>query len=230
MTLATGPTASRLGSPALPSASSLTLASTPRSTRTASPRWRPPRNFWSMPAPTWNKPTPACPIPASSSAACGVPHLARLVANTPTQLAGLLDPGIREVSQALGGMTAIEFMDAEATRATAAHAMARLHQRYDLVLCPTVPAGPPLADAPTLDPVRALWTRLGAMDLHLQPDPPARDFCPNGAASGRDAELGANRGGTISRRSRAPRRPGDRDGTAVPTRGSEMNMGRRVAI
>jgi len=84
--------------------------------------------------------------------------LARLVAGMPSQLAGLLDPGIREVAQRLGGMSAVEFMDAEATRAAAAHAMARLHQRYDLVLCPTVPAGPPLADAPTVDPVRALWT------------------------------------------------------------------------
>jgi aspartyl-tRNA(Asn)/glutamyl-tRNA(Gln) amidotransferase subunit A len=84
--------------------------------------------------------------------------LARLVASTPTQLVGLLDPGIREVAQTLGGMTAIEFMDAEAIRAAAAHAMARLHQRYDLVLCPTVPNGPPLADAPTVDPVRALST------------------------------------------------------------------------
>ena len=85
--------------------------------------------------------------------------LSRLVAGMPSQMAGLLDPGIREVAGALGGMTAIEFMDSEATRANAAHAMARLHQRYDLVLCPTVPAGPPLADAPTLDPVRALWTQ-----------------------------------------------------------------------
>jgi aspartyl-tRNA(Asn)/glutamyl-tRNA(Gln) amidotransferase subunit A len=84
--------------------------------------------------------------------------LARLVAGMPSQLVGLLDPGIREVAQTLGGMTAIDFMDAEATRASAGHAMARLHQRYDLVLCPTVPAGPPLADAPTVDPVRALWT------------------------------------------------------------------------
>ena len=84
--------------------------------------------------------------------------LARLVASTPTQLVNLLEPGIREVANALGGMTAIEFMDAEATRANVAHAMARLHQRYDLVLCPTVPAGPPLADAPTVDPVRALCT------------------------------------------------------------------------
>ena len=84
--------------------------------------------------------------------------LARLVAGMPAQLVGLLDPGIREVAQTLGGMTAIDFMDAEATRAAAGHAMARLHQRYDLVLCPTVPDGPPLADAPTVDPVRALWT------------------------------------------------------------------------
>jgi aspartyl-tRNA(Asn)/glutamyl-tRNA(Gln) amidotransferase subunit A len=83
--------------------------------------------------------------------------LARLVAGQPEQLIGLLDPGIREVAQKLGGMTAIEFMDAEAMRAAAGHAMARVHQRFDLLLCPTVPAGPPLADAPTVDPVRALW-------------------------------------------------------------------------
>src|SRR6476619_4237662 len=36
---------------------------------------------------------------------------------------------------------------------------ARLHQRFDLVLCPTVPNGPPLADAVTNDPVQALWTQ-----------------------------------------------------------------------
>jgi aspartyl-tRNA(Asn)/glutamyl-tRNA(Gln) amidotransferase subunit A len=84
--------------------------------------------------------------------------LARLVAGTPSQLRELLEPGIREVADSLGGMSAIEFMDAEAIRAAAGHAMARLHQRYDLVLCPTVPGGPPLADAPTVDPMRALWT------------------------------------------------------------------------
>lgn len=84
--------------------------------------------------------------------------LARVVAGLPSQLAGLLDPGIREVAAAMGGMSAVEFMDAEALRATTGHVMARLHQRFDLVLCPTVPAGPPLADAPTQDPVRALTT------------------------------------------------------------------------
>ncbi len=84
--------------------------------------------------------------------------LARVAAATPEQLRGHLDPGILEVARALGGMSAVEFMEAEATRAAAAHAMARLTQRFDLLVCPTVPAGPPLADAPTTDPVRALWT------------------------------------------------------------------------
>ncbi len=45
--------------------------------------------------------------------------------------------------------------------------MARLHQRFDLVLCPVVPDPPPLAEAATSDPVQALWTQLGAVDLLL---------------------------------------------------------------
>jgi aspartyl-tRNA(Asn)/glutamyl-tRNA(Gln) amidotransferase subunit A len=84
--------------------------------------------------------------------------LTRLVAATPTQLVNLLDPGIVEVAAGLGGMTAAEFMDAEALRAQMGHAMGQLHRRYDLLLCPTVPAGPPLADAATADPVRSLNT------------------------------------------------------------------------
>jgi aspartyl-tRNA(Asn)/glutamyl-tRNA(Gln) amidotransferase subunit A len=99
--------------------------------------------------------------------------LSRLVASTPTQLVNLLEPGIREVASVLGGMTAVEFMDGEALRAQLGHAMGRFHQRYDLLLCPTVPAGPPLADAPTADPVNALssawapWTYL--FNLSRQP-------------------------------------------------------------
>jgi aspartyl-tRNA(Asn)/glutamyl-tRNA(Gln) amidotransferase subunit A len=84
--------------------------------------------------------------------------LSRIVASLPTQLAALLDPGIRQVPETLGGMSAIEFLDTEEMRATIGNAMARLHRRFDLVLCPTVPAGPPLADAALTDPVRALWT------------------------------------------------------------------------
>ncbi len=84
--------------------------------------------------------------------------LARLVSLYSEQQRALLDPGLLDVAAALGGMSAIEFLDAEAMRAAAAHAMARLHLRCDLVLCPTVPNGPPEADAPTVNPMAALWT------------------------------------------------------------------------
>ncbi len=84
--------------------------------------------------------------------------LARLVGLFSEAQRDLLDPGLLEVARG-GGMSAIEFMDAEALRVAAAHAMARFHQRYDLVLCPSVPCGPPLADAPTINPAEALWTQ-----------------------------------------------------------------------
>ena len=83
--------------------------------------------------------------------------LARLVASFPEEQRHLLDPGLLEVAAAEGEMTAVEFLGADALRATAGHAMARLHQRYDLVLCPTVPNGPMLADAATESPVEHLW-------------------------------------------------------------------------
>ena len=124
--------------------------------------------------------------------------LARLVADTPEQLRDLLDPGIREVADTLGGMTAIEFMDAEAMRAQAAHAMARLHQRYDLVLCPTVPAGPPLADAPTLDPVRALWTAWAPWTFTFNLTRQPAITVPLGPARGRAAERRADCRGAVS--------------------------------
>jgi aspartyl-tRNA(Asn)/glutamyl-tRNA(Gln) amidotransferase subunit A len=85
--------------------------------------------------------------------------LARLVNSFAEERRHLLDPGLLEVARAAGGMSAIEFLDGEAMRLAAAHAMARFHQNYDLVLCPAVPTPPPLADAPTTDPVQALWTQ-----------------------------------------------------------------------
>jgi aspartyl-tRNA(Asn)/glutamyl-tRNA(Gln) amidotransferase subunit A len=84
--------------------------------------------------------------------------LARLVGMFGENERGLLDPGLLEVAKSQAGLSAIAFMDAEAMRAAAGHAMAMLHQRFDLVLCPTVPGPPPLADAPTVNPVEALWT------------------------------------------------------------------------
>jgi aspartyl-tRNA(Asn)/glutamyl-tRNA(Gln) amidotransferase subunit A len=84
--------------------------------------------------------------------------LARVVAGVPVEDRPKLDPGLLEVAQTEGHMLATDFLGAEALRLQAAHAVAQLTARYDLLLSPTVPAGPPLADAPTTDPVRALWT------------------------------------------------------------------------
>ncbi len=101
---------------------------------------------------------PALPdIRAIFSQVWGV-ALARLVAATPEAGRSKLDAGLLEVAAAHEQMRATDFLGAEALRLEAAHAMARLHRRYDLLLCPTVPAGPPLADAPTRDPIRSLWT------------------------------------------------------------------------
>ena len=79
--------------------------------------------------------------------------LARLVESFPGSSAGTARRGTASRSpRAMGGMAATEMIEAEAMRIATAHAMALLHQRYDLVLCPTVPNPPMLADAPTAEP------------------------------------------------------------------------------
>ena len=97
----------------------------------------------------------------------------RLVVDaTPQDRRPLLDPALLALAdgpEAHG--TAL--MQAAAQQVQAAHAMAALHRRFDLVLCPTVPGPPSLADAPTLDPMHALlhewapWTFL--FNLSRQP-------------------------------------------------------------
>jgi aspartyl-tRNA(Asn)/glutamyl-tRNA(Gln) amidotransferase subunit A len=83
--------------------------------------------------------------------------LARLVTTMPADKRALLDLGLEEVAEREGGMSAIDFLGAEAMRTEAAHAMARFHQKYDLLICPTTPTAAFAADAPTLKPTEALW-------------------------------------------------------------------------
>jgi aspartyl-tRNA(Asn)/glutamyl-tRNA(Gln) amidotransferase subunit A len=85
--------------------------------------------------------------------------LSRLVAGVPEKRRQMLDPGLLEVAAAAGGLSAMDVMDAEMMRIKAAHAMAMLQQRYDLILSPCVPNPPMPADQPTENPVDALWTR-----------------------------------------------------------------------
>jgi len=95
-----------------------------------------------------------------------------VVANTPDAQRPLLDAGLVDLA-ALPEPSGTTVMRAAAQQVQAAHAMAKLHQTYDLVLCPTVPGPPPLADSPTIEPVHSLlnhwapWTF--AFNLTRQP-------------------------------------------------------------
>ena len=68
--------------------------------------------------------------------------LSRLVAATPEADRAKLDPGLLEVAAQEGGMLATDFLGADALRIESAHAMARLHANYDLVLTPHRPRRP----------------------------------------------------------------------------------------
>ncbi|WP_207537213.1 amidase [Sabulicella rubraurantiaca] len=83
--------------------------------------------------------------------------LARLVATLPKERHALLDPGILEVAERESRMSAADFLGADALRIEAAHAMARFHQRFDLLLTPCTPTAAFGADQPTLQPQMALW-------------------------------------------------------------------------
>ena len=83
--------------------------------------------------------------------------LARLVATTPPEKRPLLDRGLEEVAEREGGMSAVDYLGAEALRIEAAHAMARFHQRYDILLTAATPTAAFAADQPTLRPWEALW-------------------------------------------------------------------------
>jgi aspartyl-tRNA(Asn)/glutamyl-tRNA(Gln) amidotransferase subunit A len=83
--------------------------------------------------------------------------LSRVVETIAPEKRHLLDPGLLDVACRFQNVTALDMMEAEALRVTAAHEMAMLHQNYDAVICPTVPACAPRADARVIDPVNALW-------------------------------------------------------------------------
>ncbi|MDE2517767.1 MAG: amidase [Rhodospirillales bacterium] len=99
--------------------------------------------------------------------------LARLVASFPEAARARLDPGLLAVAAAECDMSAIAFMEAMAMQVATGHALGRLMQRFDLLLCPSVPGPPPLADAPLGDPLRALWQEWApwtfAFNLSRQP-------------------------------------------------------------
>ena len=136
--------------------------------------------------------------------------LARLVATLPPERRELLDAGLAEVAEREAGMSAVDFLGAEALRIEAAHAMARFHQRFDL-RADRRHADRRLRRRPAhRPPARGAVARLGALDLRLQPDPPAGGERAGRARRGRDAARGAGGGGALPRRPGAARGAGDR--------------------
>jgi aspartyl-tRNA(Asn)/glutamyl-tRNA(Gln) amidotransferase subunit A len=83
--------------------------------------------------------------------------LARVWEATPEERRPLLDAGIEEVARRNAGMTAAEFLGADLMRVECGHAMARFHQRFDLVLTAVTPTAAFDADQPTVRPAEALW-------------------------------------------------------------------------
>ncbi len=99
--------------------------------------------------------------------------LASLIAGVPETRRQMLDPGLLAVATHGRDLPALTLIELETARLAAAQAMTALHQRYDLVLCPTVPATAPAVDAPLGDPLLAMreawvpWTVL--FNLTRQP-------------------------------------------------------------
>jgi len=83
--------------------------------------------------------------------------LNRVVGTVPREKRHLLDPGLVDVAGRFQNVSALEMIEAEALRLAAAHAMAMLHQTFDAVICPAVPACAPRAREKIADPVAALW-------------------------------------------------------------------------
>ncbi len=99
--------------------------------------------------------------------------LAALAGGMTADQRAMLDAGILDVAAHHAGAGGLAVVAGEAARVQAAHRMALFHRGFDLVLCPTVPGPPPLADAPTGDAAAALlrdwapWTLL--FNLTRQP-------------------------------------------------------------
>ena len=97
--------------------------------------------------------------------------LATLVASLDPAQHALLDAGLRET--ACGALDGAALMAAEADRVLGAHRMAMHHLKYDLILCPTVPCGPPRVDAVLKDAPALLLTEWApwtfAFNLTRQP-------------------------------------------------------------
>ena len=114
----------------------------------------------------------------------------------------MLDPGLLAVAAAYADVPASAMMEAEAQRIAAAHAMAAAAPALRPRAVPDRARAGAAGGCAARRPDRGAVDGLGALDLRLQPDPPARHRRADGLRRQRAAALGADR------RRALPRRPG----------------------
>ena len=204
MTGGTGGTASRKGWTACASVCCACRGFRRPWMRTGSPAWRPPRRCSPKPVRRWREAVADLPdirqvfgrvwgrgtVPAGRDSGGGGPGQAGC-------------GGCSRSRPAEGGMLATDFVAAEAVRLQAAPRDGRDARRFR-------PAahrrrfrrGPLLADAPTVEPVKALWTSWAPWTFLYNLTRQPRDHGAAAAGCGRVAAIGA------AGRAALPRRPG----------------------
>ena len=75
-------------------------------------------------------------------------NLARRVMAAPADKRELIDPDLRRVAALGENVSLAEFSNAVTARARLGALMNQFHESYDLLLCPTMPTDPPLAETP----------------------------------------------------------------------------------
>ena len=149
-----------------------------------------------------------------------------LDASTQQTSAALVDPGLVATAAEGERISAVDYLAADLVRTALGQQMAEFHQRYDLLLTPMMPV-PALPVGQDLnDPGdRAAVDRLVAVQLSVQPDPPAGGERPVRADRQRAADRSADRRPALCRRPRAARGPRLRDDPAGTATAARRMMG-----
>jgi aspartyl-tRNA(Asn)/glutamyl-tRNA(Gln) amidotransferase subunit A len=81
-----------------------------------------------------------------------------LLGDVPAEKHELMDPGLREVAEQGGRLAALDLLKAMRAREALGAAMLRLHQRFDLLILPTMPMAPfPVGQNKPADSTERTW-------------------------------------------------------------------------
>ena len=115
---------------------------------------------------------PGSPTRSTPSTRCGSPARPRRRRALTDEQRERLDPGLREVCEQGAEFSALDFLDATATRAALGRTMGEFHEHYDLLVTPTMPIAAFEAGVEAPGGSGRL-DGLDAVHLPVQPDPAA---------------------------------------------------------